>query len=94
MVVAKTYEKQKQVRQGDRFSFSSVFFSYYCFPFSCWRALCEPAVTILYNSGKKPKCFGCKIRSMRSVFLCAMTSRTTHMDELERFQENFNMQCK
>ena len=96
MVVAKTYEKEKKVRQGDRFSFSPVFFSYYCFHFYCWRALCEPTVTILYKSGKKPKFFGCKIRSMRNgvFFFCAMTSRKTHMDELDRFQENFNMQCK
>ena len=52
--------------------------------------------TILYNSGKKPKFVGCRIRSKRSteVFFCAMTSRKMHMDEIERFQENLNMLCK
>ena len=45
--------------------------------------------TILYNSGKKPKFVGCKIRSMRSRLVlliirrncsCTMTSRKTHLD--------------
>ena len=62
----KHMKKKKKVRQGERFSFSPVVFSYYCFHFYCWRALCEPAVTGLYNSGKKPKFVGCKIRSMRT----------------------------
>ena len=56
----------------------------------------KPCDTAFIPSVVKPKFGGCKIRSMRSrvVFFCAMTSCKTHMDEIERFQENFNMQCK
>ena len=96
-VIAKTNEKEKRVRKGERFSFSLVFFSYYCFHFLFLFFLFiagEPYAsqhTILYNIGEKPKFVGCKIRSMcsRVVFFCVMTSRKTHMDEIERFQENF-----